>query len=129
MGWAIFNQHTLLIESKGFSAVLIEADRNRFNDLQRSYSHLGSCITINRFVGFKENYNLDHILSTTNIPNNFDFLSIDIDGNDFHVWKAISKYRPKLVAIEFNPTIPTQVRFIQPADPSINQCASLLSLV
>ena len=118
-----------LIESKGFSAVLIEADKSKFRDLQRNYSQRGNVITINRSIGFREDDNLDQILSTTPIPCEFDFLSIDIDGNDFHVWKSISKYRPKVVVIEFNPTIPTHIRFVQPADPSVNQGASLLSLV
>jgi hypothetical protein len=118
-----------LIESKGFSAVLIEADRTKFRDLQRNYSQRSNVIAINRFVGFNEDDNLDQILSTTPIPYEFDFLSIDIDGNDYHVWKSILKYRPKVVVIEFNPTIPTSIRFIQPADPSANQGASLLSLV
>jgi hypothetical protein len=36
----------------------------------------------------------------------FDFLSIDIDGNDYHAWHAIKNYQPKILMIEFNPTIP-----------------------
>jgi hypothetical protein len=118
-----------LIESKDFSSVLIEANRDKFGDLQRNYSQRHNVITINKFVGFREDDNLDQILSATSIPYEFDFLSIDIDGNDYHVWNAISKYKPKVVAIEFNPTIPTHIRFVQPPDPSINQGASLLSLV
>lgn len=118
-----------LIESREFSGVLIEADKNRFHKLQRNYSQRDNVITINKFVGFGKNDNLDQILSTTPIPYDYDFLSIDIDGNDFHVWKSISKYRPKVIVIEFNPTIPTHIKFVQPADPSINQGASLLSLV
>lgn len=118
-----------LIEKKGYSAVLIEADKTKFRDLERNYSNRNNVITINKFVGFGETDNLNQILSTTPVPYNFDFLSIDIDGNDYHVWKAISKYRPKAIVIEFNPTIPTHLRFVQPADPSINQGSSLLSLV
>jgi len=118
-----------LIESKGFSAILIEADKNRFRDLQRNYSQRDNVIMINRRVGFREDDNLDQILRTTPIPYEFAVLSIDIDGNDYHVWNAMSQYRPKVVVIEFNPTIPTQIRFVQPADPSVNQGASLLSLV
>jgi hypothetical protein len=56
-------------------------------------------------------------------------LSIDIDGNDYHVWKAISEYKPKLVVIEFNQTIPTEIRFVQKADFSVSQGASLRALV
>lgn len=118
-----------LIESKGYSAVLIEADKNKFQNLKQNYSKHNDVITINQFVGFTEEDSLDHILASTPIPFDYDLLSIDIDGNDYHVWKAISKYKPKVIVVEFNPTIPTPMRFIQPANPSINQGASLLSLV
>jgi hypothetical protein len=118
-----------LIESKGYSAILIEADKKKFRDLQRNYSQHSNVITLNRLVGFREDDHLDQILSSTPIPYPFDLLSIDIDGNEFHVWKSISKYRPKVVVIEFNPTIPTHIRFVQPADLSLSQGTSLLSLV
>lgn len=118
-----------LIESQGYSAVLIEADRRKFHDLQENYCQRDNVITMNQLVGFADDDNLDQILGNTPVPVDFDLLSIDIDGNDYHVWKAIEKCRPKTVVIEFNPTIPTDVRFVQSADPSINQGASLLSLV
>ena len=109
-------------------SVLIEGSKTRFKDLQRNYSQNPKVITANRFVGFGEEDNLDQILKETPIPVDFDFLSID-DGNDYHVWKAILKYKPKVVCIEFNPTIPTEIRFVQPPDFSVNQGSSLLSLV
>ncbi len=118
-----------LIESKDYSAILIEASKTKFRDLQRNYSHDPKVIAINSFVGWRDEDNLDQILKDTPIPVDFDFLSIDIDGNDYHVWEAMSKYKPKVICIEFNPTIPTEIRFVQPSDPSVNQGASLLSLV
>jgi hypothetical protein len=118
-----------LIESQGYSAVLIEADRRKFQNLQKNYSQMDKVITIGQFVGFTEEDNLDHILSATPIPLDFDLLSIDIDGNDYYVWQSIVKYRPKVIVIEFNPTIPTNIKFVQPSNPSTKQGASLLSLV
>ena len=53
---------------------------------------------------------------------------MDIDGNDYYVWKAVEDYRPKIVVIEYNPTIPECVDFVQPPDPSTMQGAGLLTL-
>jgi hypothetical protein len=38
-----------------------------------------------------------------NVPIDFDFLSIDVDFNDWHMWREIGKkYRPRVVCIEYN---------------------------
>ncbi len=118
-----------LIEQSGYFAILIEGSKRKYEELSKNYSEYENVIAINTFVGFSDIDNLDEILKDTPIPENFDFLSIDVDGNDYHIWNAISKYNPKLVCIEFNPTIPTEIRFVQVADPSVNQGASLLALV
>jgi hypothetical protein len=127
-GKALSNTRNL-IESKGYSAVLIEASTTRFKQLQSNFSHNNRVTAINQFVGFDAHDNLDSILSNTAIPINFDFLSIDIDGNDYYVWKAISRYEPKVVCIEFNNTIPNEISFVQAADRRINQGSSLRKLI
>jgi hypothetical protein len=118
-----------LIENKGYSSVLIEASKQKFSELQDNYQQFPNVLLFNQFVGFDANDNLDNILGKTSIPKNFDFLSIDIDGNDFHVWKVVSKYRPKIVCIEYNPTIPSEIEFVQEANPITSQGSSILSIV
>jgi hypothetical protein len=118
-----------LIESKGYSAVLIEASPRRFRELKRNYAAHQNVYPMCQFVGFRTDDNLDTILRRTPIPRDFDFLSIDIDGNDYHVWKAFTEYKPKIIVIEFNPTFPVSVEFVQPPDPSVQQGASLRALV
>jgi hypothetical protein len=118
-----------LIENNAYHAVLIEGDEVKFGELTKNYSSNQNVICICGFVGFQSLDNLDKLLLNCPIPEDFDFLSIDIDGNDYHVWKAITYYKPKVVCIEFNQTIPTEVKFVQAADPSINQGASLRSIV
>ena len=117
-----------LIINFGYSAVLIEAGKRKFAELKKNYSDNPKVITLNKFVGFSNNDNLDRILETTPIPKNFDFLCIDIDGNDYHVWKALNNYKPKVVCIEFNPTIPNEIEYVQEANFQINRGASLLSI-
>jgi hypothetical protein len=117
-----------LIEEEGYSAILIEGDKKKFESLLNNYADNNNVATVNAFVGFHAEDGLDKILSSYSIPKNFDFLSIDVDGNDYHIWKAIKEYRPKAVCVEYNPTIPSEVYFVQTPDPGINQGCSLLAL-
>ena len=118
-----------LILEHEYSAVLIEGNPERFADLKKNYAGNDRVITRNQFVGFTAADGLDSILAGTPAPRDFDFLTVDIDGNDYQVWKAVEKYRPKVVMIEFNPTIPPEVSFIHPADPMVNEGNSLTALV
>lgn len=46
--------------------------------------------------------NIDSIFSRYRVPREFDYLSIDVDGNDLYLWKALEGYKPRVVTIEFN---------------------------
>jgi hypothetical protein len=126
-GVALSNTRRLIAQD-GCSAVMIEGDAGKYRALERNCADRDNVRTIRAFVGFSAEDGLDALLSDCGVPENFDFLSIDIDGNDYHVWQAIEKYRPKAVCVEFNPTVPPGVRFVQPADPGVNQGCSLLAL-
>jgi hypothetical protein len=118
-----------LIATRAFAAVMIEGSTKRFTELEAAFKDNAKVVTLNAFVGFTAADGLDSILASTPIPDDFDVLSIDIDGNDYHVWNAVTHYRPRLVVIEYNPTIPTAVDFVQPADMSVNQGASITAQV
>jgi hypothetical protein len=45
--------------------------------------------------------NINGLLAKNEVPQVFDLLSIDIDGNDYWVWQAIT-WRPRVVVIEYN---------------------------
>ena len=48
--------------------------------------------------------NILDILSSYNTPKEFDFLSIDVDGNDLYILeKILTQYSPTLIVAEFNP--------------------------
>ena len=109
-GRYLSNTHNL-IANKGFSAVMIEGSATTVPRSARRRSRATrELLALNAFVGFTADDGLDAILSRTPIPEDFDVLSIDIDGNDYHVWNAVTRYRPRVVVIEYNPTIPTADR-------------------
>jgi len=53
----------------------------------------------------------------------------DVDGNEYHLWDSMNEYRPRVMVIEFNPTIPNEVVFIQPRDMKVFQGSSLKAFV
>lgn len=117
-----------LIESKNYRAILIDADRRKFEELTANNSKNPNVRALHAWVGWQDQ-RLDELLATTEIPSDFDLLSIDVDGNDYHLWAAIQRYRPKVVCIEFNPTIATGIEFVQEASPRVTHGASISSLV
>lgn len=53
-------------------------------------------------IHFVKASNINYLLQKYNVPKEVDFLSIDIDGQDWHVWKAIDDtlFRPRVICIE-----------------------------
>ena len=117
-----------LILNHGHQAVLIEANKTKYGQLQNNYSEISRVQCLHALVGWTPEDGLDALLKETSCPLNPDFLSIDVDGNDYHIWKAVQIYRPAVVCIEFNPTIPQEIEYIQEADPRIQRGNSLRSL-
>jgi len=62
--------------------------------------------------------NIEELFAKYGVPREFDLLSIDIDGNDYWVWKAIAHYRPRVVIIEYNACIAPEPAVTIPYDPA-----------
>lgn len=62
--------------------------------------------------------NVQALFRMYRVPRAFDLLSIDIDGNDYWVWNAITDYEPRVVVIEYNAAIPPTESKTIPYDPS-----------
>ncbi|MBA3239053.1 MAG: hypothetical protein H0T62_11995 [Parachlamydiaceae bacterium] len=63
--------------------------------------------------------NINDLFAKYDVPNEFDLLSIDLDFNDFHVWKAISNhYKPRVIVMEFNSSHQPSEDKVVPYDPN-----------
>ncbi len=98
----------------GWSAILIEGDRDRFLQLQQAIDKFPSVKSINAYVASEGVNCLDSLLANAGVGvDAIDLLSIDIDGDDYHVWDALTRFRPRVVIIEYNPTIPPEIDIVQ----------------
>jgi hypothetical protein len=62
--------------------------------------------------------NIEELLIAAEVPEELDVLSIDIDYNDYWVWKAITRFRPRVVVIEYNANLGRSARAVVPYDPA-----------
>lgn len=101
-----------LVAHHGWKAVYIEADPNKFPALQKTAIAFPAITAVCSLVTSAGDSALDEILRRCNVPEEFDILSIDIDGNDYDVWEASVRYRPRLVIVEFNSTFPGEFSYV-----------------
>jgi len=61
--------------------------------------------------------NINSLFEKYGVPNKFDLLSIDLDGNDYWIWKEIN-YEPNVVIIEFNAHFDSESKFVIEYNPT-----------
>lgn len=103
----VYLSNTFNLIQKGFKGVFIEGDKDKFQDLLKTCKNYPNIIPINAYVDYEGENTLDNLLQKTDIPVDFELLSIDIDSFDYHVWRSLKLYRPKIVIIEINSGIST----------------------
>lgn len=102
-GGAIGQCHgnTTYLRTQGWDGLLMDGSEyeiGRSGDLDVKLEW----ITSDNIMGLFEKYD---------VPEDFDLLSIDIDGDELHIFDAIDteKYRPSVIVCEYNPGMPNHI--------------------
>lgn len=104
---------------------LVEADSNRFRDLQANASSYDTECRQTLLSPSGPN-SISKLLKDSKITD-IDFMSIDIDGDDYFILRGL-ECKPRVICIEFNPTIPPHVE-VKQAKVGESFGASLLAIV
>lgn len=108
---------TTYLLMKGWSGAWIEGSAACYQAILR---HLSFAIEEKRLrvkYSFITAENIEALFAELGVPEEFDFLSIDIDRNDYWVWEAIRHWRPRVVAIEYNASWMASVACVVPYEP------------
>jgi hypothetical protein len=102
------NTYSLFLS--GWKGVGIEADSGKFARLVRAYKNLPQAQACHSTA---DRDNIVPLLKSLGIERDLSVLSLDIDGNDYWVLKAILlEFRPALIITEINEKIPPPLRFL-----------------
>jgi hypothetical protein len=102
-GVNLSNTRALIL--RGWSALLIEGNAERFQQLKRNYVTNASVFCERAFVDTGANSLANLLARSANADRRLDFLSIDIDGLDYDVFCTIPELRspPRLIVVEVVP--------------------------
>jgi len=125
-----YGSNTFALIRRGWRGVMIEGDPVRFQALKRTANkHSGSIQPIEAFITPEAGPNsLDSLLARSELPIDFDILSIDIDSYDYQVWRSLKSYRPRLVIIEIDSAVPPGARYIHEGGQRLTSFTSMVEL-
>ena len=118
--------NTANLFTNNWEAILIEAHQKRFNSLIQNVKNY-QCHCFNIFITNKGKHSLESVLKENNLFMEIDFLSIDIDGDDYYIFKSLETLKPRVICCEYNPTIPAHLELVPTENNSFG--CSPLSLV
>jgi hypothetical protein len=93
-----------LILSFAWSGLLMDADASSV-EAAKTYYHSERSVPPER-LQIQQQWitaeNVDAVIERAGFHGEMDLLSIDVDGNDYWIWKAIKCVRPRVLVIEYN---------------------------
>ncbi|MBF0304584.1 MAG: FkbM family methyltransferase [Alphaproteobacteria bacterium] len=61
--------------------------------------------------------NIEELMEKVEAPAELDLFSLDIDGNDYHVLKALTRWRPRVITLEYNAQFGPAGDYVMPYTP------------
>ena len=90
--------NTMRMRDAGWRALLVEQDAAQFEIMEPYRSSAVHCV----HAAIGADCTIDSLLAAYDAPEDLDFASIDIDGQDYWVWHAMERFKPRVVLIEYS---------------------------
>lgn len=104
--------NTTYLLVKDWAGLWLESNARDIRRIRRKFRTLINSSKLAVKETFVTAENIEGLLDQGQVPREFDLLSIDIDGNDYWVWKAVSSYRARAVVIEYNAIFRPDVKWV-----------------
>ena len=101
----------------GWSGMMLEANEDRLSKLKMHFEPLG----ITCLGNWVARENINDFIRDSGCEGEIDLLSIDIDGNDYWIWEAVTACSPRLVIIEYNSLFGPDRAVVVPYDPEFDR--------
>jgi hypothetical protein len=111
-----------LILHEGFTGLLMDGSAENCDFFARAARRRG-LQGVEAFRAFLTRENLNQTILGRGLAGDIDFLSLDVDGNDYWFWEALDCVSPRVVCIEYNAGIGPSLSWTVPYDPQFERYA------
>jgi hypothetical protein len=113
-----FENNTRLLLERGWRGLWIEANPDHAGRIRRVCRRSLRLSRLTLIEAFITTENINQLILSCGLPVEVDFLSIDIDGNDYHVLDAITVVRPRVICLEYTRSKPPPLDWVMPYAPA-----------
>lgn len=101
--------NTAFLLSLGWKGFWIDGDSSLLKTINKRRDIAEG--SIHGLVSFVTRENISASLEQLNVPKDFDLLSLDVDQNTYYIWEGLRSYRPRIVVVEYNASIPPDINW------------------
>jgi hypothetical protein len=116
VGYGLENNTVYLLHS-GWSGAWIEADAERARWVRHDLAPAIAKGQLKLIEASATAENINDLMREADVPGELDLWSLDIDGNDYHVLKALTAVRPRVLVLEYNAKFAPPVSWVMPYEP------------
>ena len=104
-----------LVQELGWTGLMIDGDEQHMTQVRRRFNG------VTAVAAWITRDNVNALVTDAGLGGEVDFVSIDLDGNDYWVWEALTACSPRVVVIEYNSSFGPDRAVTIPYDPQFDR--------
>ncbi len=110
--------NTFALMQQGWRGTWVDANQAKVAFIREHFAETIATGQLEMVESLVNAENVNGLLASHAGHPEIDCLSIDIDGNDYHIWKALSAVNPRVAVVEYNAKYPPPASLVQRYDPA-----------
>ena len=110
--------NTLALLLNNWKGLWIDGSSRSINNIKDHFKSVINSQRLKVVEAFITKDNINEIISSNISDKEIDLLSVDIDGNDVHIFNEISVINPRVVIMEYNAKFPPPIEFCVDYNPT-----------
>jgi len=108
--------NTLYLLRQGWKGTWVDGDKKYIPEIQNMFGDFLATKSLEFSCTFVTKDNINNLLTNEKFESGLDLLSIDIDGNDYHILKAIENLNARIIVLEYNATFAPPIQWVMDYD-------------